>query len=561
MNDRFQKMLDVCHEMAEKTNDPLITQRWNHTKQQLEAAHTPTAAVIGMGPVGHALLDAAEKFCNAPLPAVVDRAFEHGPACLALEHSETQMLVRITDVGEIPIEDAKAKQETGDGADELRCRFPCDALENRKLYLCGGVTGHEAWSYLLEDVDVLVLRVNATAAMNQEERNWLDQELIPLFGKKHAAVWIDLMDQLNTEEDQADVLDMMAGVMKKRALEMPVFVDKQDVCEWMRTELEQLPVEEAYPVRVLRIFLKDMESRIEELQQADMTNGQAVSKAVQELDAKRGQLELAGEIAADTTVVNAYENLKREAKIGVRDFNEQAVESICKKIETATFEELENMEPKIQSYLRKIWERYQQQMNAKLNEETAKCYAQLMNQMEKDAGKLFAEMDDETRNIIAEAIGKPVQVQGGVLIRPDWEIQGSNGLTKLKVEARNMMLLAIPIAFTSPLLAVATLYGAKQYKKIQTEKRGDVFRSSLQKQVRASCAEILEDICGEVDRNFDDAAGKIASSVRGAYTGLADQMIDQLNQLAERQSAFARRADALRQMRSVTIPGMLCTLD
>lgn len=560
VNEKYNQMIGICEEMANTAADSQIAEQIAHAKQMIETAHVPTVALVGMGSVGNSLIKAAGDICNQDMPVIMNNAFAKGPLCLMLEDGDAESLYRVTAEGRIQIENAETRPTEITDVDELVCKVPCDELKNKNVILCGDVHNHDNWVQLFEHSDVIALRVNATAAMNQVERGWIDKELIPLFGKNHCAIWVDQMNLLNTEEDQADVLALVNKTLQKRGLEIPVFVAAAEVGAWMKNELESMNVQEQYMHRLMKICLSVVDSRITEIQKAEALDEKSIRNAIFALESQRSNLELAGRIAAESTVMNTYEKLKSDAKAGVRDFNLQAVDSICKKVTDASSDELETLEPKIQTYLRKVWERYQQEMNLKLNAETEKCYATLMERMEQDAAKLISDMDEQTQRILQEAINRPVTEHGGRLVRPDWEYQGTNHLTKLKVETRNMMLLAIPLVFTSPVLAIATFFGAKKYRAVQTEKRGNEFRDAMKAQIRTSCEEVVESICDEVSRNFDSVAAETADAVKQAYNGLTDRMIEQLKELAAEQKALVAKIEALKHMQTVTIPSLNCSL-
>lgn len=560
MNEKYLQIIRVCEEMSEIAADAQISEQTLHTKQLVEAAHTPTVALVGLGPTGHALLDAATTIIETDVPDILNQAFASGPACLTLNHGDEVTLYRIGAEASVSIVDAGSRSTDICAVDELECAFPCDTLKNYRMILCSDVEGHEAWMRLYENIDAIVLRINATAAMNQSERGWLDNELIPLFGDKQIAVWIDLLDQLNTEEDQADVKDNVNKVLSKHNMDVPVFTTAKEAGNWAAAELAAVDVADFHIRKALKIGLCAVNNRIEEIRQLGTIDEKTITKAIQQLESQRKRLELAGEIAADATVSNIYSQLKINAKAGVRDFNAQAVSSICSKIDEAVPDELETLEPKIQTYLRKVWEHYQQELNGKLNEESQKSYSMLMERMEKDAGTMLAELEEDTLLAIQAAMGEAMSSQFGTWIRLDWEYQGSNSLTKLKTETRNLMLLSIPLAFTSPVLSIALLFGARYYKKNQAEKRGENFRSALKTQVRASCDDVVEDICREIERSFDCVENRIASSVLDAYKGLTDVLIAQLQALCNQQRELMTHIDKLQQMQTVTIPSLMCSL-
>lgn len=560
MNEKYTQVVSVCEEMSAVAADSQIAEQIQHTKQLVENGHVPTVALVGMGPVGRTLLDAASAIGETAVPDILNQAFTNGPACLTLSHGDEIILYRIGNEGSVQITDAGIKATEGYAVDELECAFPCDALKANRMILCGGIEGHDAWMHLFENMDAIILRINATAAMNQTERGWIDNELIPTFGDKQVAIWIDLLDQLNTEDDQADVMDNVKKALSKRDMNAPVFTTAKEAGDWVAAELAKMDVADWHIRKALKIGLGAVYNRIEEVKKLGTIDEKTVTKALRQLESQRSRLELAGEIAADTTVANAYSQLKIGAKAGVRDFNLQAVSSICSKIDDAAPEELETLEPKIQAYLRKVWERYQQELNGKLNEESQKCYALLMERMEKDAGTMLAELDEDTQRVIQTAMNRGTSGQLGTLVRPDWEYQGSNSLTKLKTEARNLMLLSIPLAFTSPVTSLALFFGVRLYREKQTKKRGEEFKSALKAQVKTSCDEVVEDICREVDRSFDDAAAQMASSVLEAYKGLTDTLINQLQELCDQQRELMTRIDKLQQMQTVTIPSLMCSL-
>lgn len=560
LKERYTQIVTVCEQMAETAGDIQISRQLRHTRQLLEQEHLPTIALVGMGPTGRSLLDAAAAICRMEMPDSIREAFAAGPACLTLENGERETLCRVGAEGNVQIANAGVRGENAGAVDELLCTIPCDRLHSRRLLLCGGVEGHDAWVRLLENTDAVILRLNATSAMNQTERSWIDNELLPLYGRQRIAVWVDLLDQLNTEEDRNDVMENIQKALGKRELDTPVFSAVGEAEGWAAGELERTDVWDQHVRKALKICLSTIQSRIDEIRSLGAVDEEIMAKARRQLESQRSRLELAGEVAADTTVANAYAKMKIDAKAGVRDFNLQAVASICSKIDEASLEELETLEPKIQAYLRGVWERYQQELNEKLEEESQKCYALLMERMEKDAGSMLDQLDEDTRRVMQAAMGGSGAQQGGTVVRPNWEYQGSNSLTKLKTETRNLMLLSIPLAFASPVLSLALIFGVRHYRKTQTEKRGDDFRDALKDQVKASCEETVEEICREVDRTFDSAGGQMAASVREAYNGLTDTLIRQLQELYEQQRGLMARIDALHQMQSVTIPSLICSL-
>ena len=556
--EKCAQIIGVCEEIAKTADDLQITEQINHTKQMINTAHTPTLALAGIGPVGYSLLNVASKICEMEMPAAIKGVFANGSSCLTIEHSESERLYRVTSDGNFPITDCTTKPNEIVDVDELVYASPCEKLKEKKIILCGNIVKHDDWISLFENIDIVVLRINATAVMNQTERNWLDNELIPLFGKSHCAIWIDLMDQLNTETDQEDVMSLVKNTLRKRNLEIPIFTFSGAVKEWMLNELAKIDVYEQYRYKMMKICLNILSSRIMEIQNIKTIDEQSLKAVILKIESQRNNLELAGRIAAETTVVNTYEKLKIDAKAGIHDFNTQAIDNICQKVKDISIEELEDLEPNIQKYLRKVWEQYQQEMNVKLHAATEKCYEELMTQMEEDAARFISDMDEETQNLLEEAINRSVTSKDGNLVRPDWEYQGTNSLTKLKIETRNMMMLSIPLVFVSPVLAVATFFGAKYYKKTQSEKRGNEFRESLMMQIRSSCDAVVQDICDEVDRNFDEVALKTADEVKQAYCNLVDKLIEQINELIAEQKALNTRIETLKSMQTVTIPSLMC---
>lgn len=560
LSEKHVQALGLCEELAKISDDGQILEQFAHTKQLLDSEHVPTIAVVGMGPTSCSLLDAASAVCEVPVPEILNQTFTTGPASLTLTNGEKERLYMVSAESYVQIEDVNAARRSANAIEELMFTFPCERLNTNQLILCGGVEGHETWKLLLENIDAVVLRINATAAMNQVERGWIDNELLPLFGKKHFAIFIDLIDRLNTEADQADLMENVKAALRKREMDTPVFTSAKEAGAWAFTELSNMDVSEQHVQKALKICLNAINKRIDNINQLGTIDEKVLAKAVDQVESQRSRLELAGEIAAKTTVANTYSQLRIDAKSGVRDFNRQAVNSICSKIDEAKPNELESLEPKIQAYLRKVWEIYQQQMNEKLNEESQKCYSLLMERMEKDAGSMLSELDEETQRVIFTAMNKAASGLADTQIRPDWEYQGSNTLTKLKTETRNLMLLSIPLAFTSPVLSLALIFGVRQYKKNQTEKRGEEFRESLRKQVKISCDEMVEDICKEVDKSFDAVAEQIECSILKAYNGLTDTLIGQLQDLRQQQQTLETRITALNQVKTVTIPSIILSL-
>ncbi len=553
MSATFERVLAECKEAAAQMSDASLNASMGDV---LSALNEPTCiSIADMNAANESVLKVIDAYCGMTLPRKLLTDLRNGEVCLTLQSGGTESLLRSMPEGVQVTEPGQVfAGQSGTEAAELVYTHTTTLCTDHFM-LCSALSKTDTWKKLLNHIDVICLHVNATVAMTYSEKALIGM-LSTRFTERPAAIWLDNLEKLNSDEDREAVLSGVQAALKRANVQASILCTADEAVQWLRESREQPDLKQRKERSILRNLMQDMQERIDALLLEADTSSQDYEAAIRQINSQRNRLEAAGQVAATATLGNAFDQLKYDVHDGMRDYNEQMVTQIVNKIKTATSDELERMDTLIPAYQTRAWELYQTRLADALNARYDAIFQSIMQCMEEDAGELYKQLDADTLALLSKTMGlHEIYMARGVPAGGDL-----NSIEKLKRETRNMMLLSIPAVLVSIPLGLATLVGTKLLGNLGMHMAEEEYRKQLLSSVGNSANVYLRQILDHVDVKFDEAKQASAENIRKAYAQLVDLLIGNIRKQEEEHEQLRKQAALYTDIRSTKIPEWLSLL-
>ncbi|MDO5132794.1 MAG: hypothetical protein Q4D81_07410 [Eubacteriales bacterium] len=543
-----RRIVEAIADIAEKTKDEQLIQLSAWIKLMREKKQKPSLAVISFNLNHSDRLKMVKKMTGIEIPEEVVNLIEGEPACFILDYNDTPVLLNERS-------SITGKKEMG---------LPFDFLKTYRLIICDEIQSEEEWLELTGEIDVGCLITNATMAMTQGERAWLNGFAKCFFAPDEISIILTKTEFLNNEEELTEVHNTIENTLKRLDMERKVFESESDAFDWMTDYLSAPTINERREARILQNGLASAEKRLKLLLDSVVIDDSTILSAIKQLQKRQHYLELAGQMAAESVLANSLNNLKTRMCEGIRDYGQQMGTNVKSKVETTPLDDLESLEDKINGYISSSWDYYIKSMMAKAIEETNAISKKLVNQMEIDAGSMIAELDVSARRTLYSALGlsgfsseleEDVTLGRFPFSGSDIDEVSVGAITdQLRKETRNMMLLSIPLLFVNPLASVGTVVAAKAYGKFRMNNELTDIRSELAEQVEKACYDSGEFLAKQVEQNIEKEIRIGAVSIKSAYGNLVSQIEKSFDDLKKTQKEKAFLKEYLSNQLNAVFP-------
>ncbi len=551
---KYSNIIKTFDEIAEKTQDVKADRISNWVHMSLEKEHKPAMALVSFN-LNHAdRLNMIRQFFGIEIPKEVVHMIEGEPVCLILDYSETPVFLN----------------ENGIAGNKIIFGIPSEPLRNYRIAICDEIHSRDMWLELSDEIDALCLLVNATMAMSQMERSWIKECAVPFFSGDALIIAVTKMNLLNEDEDVQAVRRVVADSLNRLNVSPKTFENDKEALELLTDLVKKEYVQDNHDRRVIKNGLNVMESCLRYWIDSVVIDTAAIQSTMEQLKKQEKTLELAGQLASGSILVNELNRLKLQMCDGIRDYGRQMADNIKKKIEDSPLVQLETMTDKINAYISGSWDYYMKSMSVKADEEVEAIAQKLTKQMEADAGKMVSDLDESARRTIYSALGLISEtVEYVSLIDPLSIVKNRNMLSEssteaitdqLRRETRNMMLLSIPLFFVNPLISIGNIFASKAYEKYKLDNALTDIRSEMAKQAEQSCFDNTESILRQVEISFEDEIRTGSINIKSAYNGLIHQIEDSLAGLEKSQEEKIALKDYLNNQINVVFPNILANL-
>ena len=549
-NTGFYEVEKYLHDASLKIQDPTFCNISEWLARAIQCEHKPTIGLVAFN-LNHEQRFSLLKAQGIEVPARIVEMVEGKPCSLIFDYNDS-----------LTIED-----ETDESGVSVEVGLPVEYLKDRRIAVCDDIQDFRIWLDLSSEVDAFCLLVNATMAMNQSERTWLKECAMELFPDA-VTLSIGKLNLLNSEEEADEIRKIVSDSLMKLGMTDNVIDGDQDAIETIAHTI-QCDINSAISIknRAARNALLWAARMMNEMCQQSAVDSNAICAAIAQLDNQKHSLALAGQLSAESILVNNMTLLKSQASDSIRDYGKQMAQNIRQEIQKTPLEKLETMDDKINGYITGSWTYFIRSVTKKIDTAMQNVTLTITKQMERDAGNLISTLDEPARRAVYDAIG--LQENNEQLQSSLWKTHpqlrtGSVNIgemtDQLRKEMRNMMMLSIPLLFVNPWASAGNLLLAKFIRQKREKEELTQMRADMAEQIDRICNDISEKLVNQVENGFDDATRDGAMNVKKAYSSLIERLDGSLKEMLEKEAARAEFSKYMKDQIQNRIPALMDVL-
>lgn len=505
----FTYIINACSLVADKTHDRKINELTEFLRSSLSENNKPVISLLSFAVNQSECCNLVSLFLRMDISSELRDMINDNDntACIILDYSDECSLLSL------------------DGDDNtIIYGLPSEKLKTQRIAIITSVISPSRWLELSDELDTVCLLVNATMAMNQTERTWLEKFAKYAYSDGNLYIAFTKMNILNTEDDAVQVRSMAGSFLNKHNIRAQILQEPEKALDIMQGFIRGHDIKNFHDCRVSRLVLRAIAERARYFIDEVLIDDSSISNALTQLEKQKKSLEISGQAVADGMLKNCMNGLMIEVCEAIRDYNSQISESITSYIAKASAENLRDIDEKINSYINGTWEEYFSSKTGEIKKRISDITSKLMEQMNIDAGDLISNLDEQTRRTIYAALNleAPFITEDAYsrIKHSSGDISLDDITDRLKRETRNMMLLSIPLLFVNPLISAGNILAAKVIEKFRMSDNLNAMRSEMKSQVENLCFEVVEDIIRLTQNSFNEEMDRASESVKSAYGGL-----------------------------------------
>ena len=538
----YDEFKNICEEIAAQTQDPSIQNITNWMSDAIENPHKPTMALAGFNSNHANRYNMIQKFSGISIDDEYKDLFIDCPVCMILDYNKEPIVLNESD-------------------DILILGIPNEKLKDYRIMIVDEIYSEEQWLYLSGEIDVICMVVNAAMAMHQTEREWLNNCAKKYFSPRNFILTISDMERLNDENEINDVRDSIKSWLQRLKIDAKVIEDPQDAMTWMDDYLINHMVPGYYEKQVIGNALSSIYERSKILFSTAVIDDSTIESAIDQLVKQKSKMDAAGDYVSNVLLANTINRLKYDALDGISDFNNQIKKRITEKINSSDFDELQNLDVRINSYIVGSWNYFSKNMEEKVNKELESETLRLTKQIESDMEELISNLDDSACRTIYLALGLEIPC-----LVDNAPYAGHNSLdfneinNELRKETRNMILLSLPFGFLSIPLAIGNIVGAKIIEKVKSKENLELMKTQYIDMVNKACDNVTDQVKESVQKSFDETSSRASESVFDAYLNLIIQVQNKLEELKKQQDKNIQKKQFLEEQIKENLPKVISKL-
>ena len=445
----------------------------------------------------------------------------------------------------------------GSAQRELILAFPAGILKDKEVVLLCAGNIDAAFSRDVSASEQLYLLINATMPMTKNQVDWIQKFVQKYFDFKRFYLCLMGMEFLLQEEQQVQVAEYIISLTKPYG-NVALLKTEEDVRNSiMLVDQDKIKLMEASGQCVMRNMADEITQILMKAVERSNVKEEEYEHTKQQLEKQRTRLISAGKLTAD----NMLDNQIRKIINAVADSAEEYSEAMSKNIKDAvrTAKDIEDVESKIRPYMERSWSYFAQQTSVQLAKDFDIINADLTKRMEEDIDDMLQMIDVSSRDMLAQFVMGEME---GYAADSFYKDADGEALKAVSRNARNMMLMAIPLLFVSPSLSVAALIGGGIYNKISKKQEEEKYRKELSIHVERACSKAGRSAVKNFTHTLEQERERMRELVLEGYGRLVDLIQEELcrqQKYVDESSMKARRMEEvlhqeLHKMRSMIQP-------
>lgn len=388
------------------------------------------------------------------------------------------------------------------------------------------------WKKEFNNSEFVFMITNATAAINMNERSFIETCVKGLLGGMRFGLILCNLDLLNTKSDKQAVMDSVKSYRKLINLDYRIFeANGEELLEFVRTQLAT-ELAELHDITINQAFLNcvnEIEEVVKTIEEDARLDKNELDELISELERRKGRIETAGRIAASTLSGTFSAKLKYELTMDISKYSEEARENILKAIKAS--KDIDATKKKVPNYLADVWANFEKEQSKKLKKDTQVLIDNIYSKMEQDVGEFFRDVSESKRKVLEYAM-KNITIEGGTI-----QYNAKESSTEKTVDKMSKIMLwsSIPVALLLSFpLGIATAIGSKAIKSFSQKAIDAENKEAIIKEVNMICNTMKLEILKSADQSIDDVVHNVEAEIIEAYRKFAEAILLELSHMQDK---------------------------
>lgn len=517
----------------------------------------------GRASVVNALLDCPDVLPQTPIPkAPLSLLVRYGasPAAEVVSIDGARMALPADAVRPLLCDPAAATAYSS-----LVMYAPCEPLKTCEVRVeaLEAKRSPQEWRDLLAGCDFVIVVLNATALLSQEERDFIRDHLATEDGLQRAAIVVNRMD-LVLEDERASILDLVRAFLSARGDSQPVLLDLSTT---------HLPREEQSD-HALRILLRDLiaqhvtvraaalqqaaETALDELEVAAQRERAGASLEQEEIERVRQEFAarrewLQGRIERAQRRVNAFVGtlLREQLLQEIQGFGEVYRRRLPDEI--LAIEDISAIKRYLPGYMETVWRDFMKQRMIATSRSLLDEVRELERIIESDLRDLLAEVSSDLSGLARDFDAGGERLRAFVMPRRG-KHSASSIARGLSLHGFVILIVSSIFGFFSPASGLLTLGASQVIRRIF---KGDIEQADREAIVAAALAaerELERALCQQIDEQFARLGAQLQDELASIYTEGAERLQQLVEENLSRGPNVAGRQEQLAVLAERIIP-------
>ena len=518
MTETYRKIFDRCQEIVGEFDLPTIDTVLNDYEPLLNDDKA-VFTFVDLSGLPDGLAAVANHICGENILKDYVNPIRHwNDWCIQLEYGEEKAVYSNAILPECKIS-AESLNEQKPGI--LIITAPVAVLSGKTIVLLSAGTNQNACTRDMSASERLFLLTNATMAMTQTQKEWISGFVKDNYDFERFSICINGMDKLIDESQETQVLDYVQNYLDRFGSSVSVLTEDKIQKEIAEDDINILI--DKSKKQIIKNLIHDIECILNyELDGCNIKKEDYIRTA-SEVEQYSVRLLKTGEISAKNVLGNEIKAIIDAVSNSAEEYSDAMFESIRQTILSA--KDIEEVESRISPYMEKSWDYFAKQTSVQISKDFDIISSKLTQRMEEDVEDMMKQLDLQAQAMLERFVNNSDSVY---LPYVEYDPASDEALKTVSRNARNMMILSIPLLFVSPTLSVVALLGGGIYSNLGKKQEGLKYREELVDHVDKACTKAKKTAIQSFTDTLNDEYDRMSQLVVQGYQNLIKMIQEEL---------------------------------
>ena len=413
--------------------------------------------------------------------------------------------------------------------------LPSERFADKKIVLISAGNIDNASTRKVASSGRLVLLTNATMPLTNVQKGWIDSFVKEGFDLKRFAVYIAHTEKLLEDSQETEVVDYVRTYLDQYSTDIPIFYDESAVTEFVSSDNADQYAEAK--VNTVLNMIREIDVVLENEIKSLSLKEEEYTRISREISRMSAAFVHAGELSANNVLGNHISEIIDAIDKSAEEYSNEMFDSIKQTILSA--KDIDDVEEKIAPYMEKSWEFFAKETSVQISKDFNELNIKLTQRMETDVEDMVKTLDMNAQSVIAEFVNDTDSMYFPV---SSYEQASDEARNAVKRNARNLIILSIPMLFISPTLSVATILGSGIYSKLGNKQEDKKYRDELIDHVGSACRKARKDAIGSFENTLQEEQERMKGLVLEGYQNFLNLILQNLEERRQNADASVQKA-------------------